>query len=49
VILRKTCGGQTGGHSPHAELASFCVKMVFMVSAVPCQNSAQDRELEFYS
>ena len=33
AILRKTRGGQTGGHSSHAELALFCLKMVFMVSA----------------
>jgi hypothetical protein len=33
AILRKTRGGQTGGHSLHAELASFWLKMVFIVSA----------------
>jgi hypothetical protein len=33
AILWKARGGQTGGHWHYAELASFCLKMVFMVSA----------------
>jgi hypothetical protein len=39
AILRKTREGQTWGHSPHAELASFCLKMVFMVLAPRVQDA----------